>query len=96
MAAVAEVMEVEDEVVGVREVMVEVGTEEAVAAAGREGEQLRRIDDGTFPWKILMKLIIILGEVAMMVDEVVGDMVVPGEMIGEVVVEEEEVGVEAQ
>ena len=38
MAAVAEVMEVEDEVVGVREVMVEVGTEEAVAAAGREGE----------------------------------------------------------
>ena len=43
-----------------------------------------------------MKLIIILGEVAMMVDEVVGDMVVAGEMIGEVVVEEEEVGVEAQ
>ena len=31
-------MEVEDEVVGVKEVMVEVGTEEAVAVVGREGE----------------------------------------------------------
>ena len=40
-----------------------------------------------------MKWIIILGEVAMMVDEVVGDMVVAGEMIGEVVEEEEVVGV---
>ena len=38
MAAVVEGMEVEDEVVGVKEVMAEVGTEEAVAAAGREGE----------------------------------------------------------
>ena len=36
MAAVVEVLEVEDEVVGVREVMVEVATEEAVAVVGRK------------------------------------------------------------
>ena len=43
-----------------------------------------------------MKWIIILGEVAVMVNEVVVGMAVTGEMIGEVEEEEEDVGVEAR
>ena len=80
-------MEVEDEVVGVREVMGEVDTGEAAGADGREGENCKyRTNENFLNWKIILE------EEAMTVVEVVEDMVVAGVTIGEV---EEEVEVAA-
>ena len=79
-------MEVEDEAVGVREVMGEVGTGEAAVADGREGENCKYINENFLNWKIILE------EEAMTVVEVVEDMVVAGVTIGEV---EEEVEVAA-
>ena len=46
-------MEVEDEAVGVREVMGEVDTGEAAGADGREGENCNyRINENFLNWKI--------------------------------------------
>ena len=87
VAEVVEDMEVEDEVVGVREVMGEVDTGEAAVADGREGENCKyRINENFLNWKIILE------EEAMTVAEVVEDMVVAGVTIGEV---EEEVEVAA-
>ena len=75
-------MEVEDGVVGVREVMGEVGTGEVVAADGRAGEKCHKAT-----MESLLKCINILGEVATTVVEVVVDMVVAVVMTEEVVEE---------